>query len=107
MSDDFIVTVTDEARRRELEEVLGTSTVPVRSPTPVIASAPGLPGPSRFYVMDVRKLSEEQRVKLARHLAAKFGLRDREVLQELARNGLPILAEHCTVAVRNPLRWML
>lgn len=105
MPGDFFVIVNDEERALEFTEVLGTNQLPVKSLQPVLGTAPGVKG-KPFYILDVAQLNPYQRRKLARHIAEKFGLNPDDVHNEMAVNGVPILAEHCSVMLKNPGRWL-
>ncbi len=102
---DFFVTITDPERAREFQEVLGTTTVPVKSLQPYLGSAPGQEG-KIFYILDPGQLTDDQYLKLVRHLSKKFGLHPNQVREEMGKYGVPILAEHCSIVIMNPQRWI-
>ena len=105
--EDFQVTVTDPERAKEWRRVLGTATVPVTTPISTTANLPGKPCAWVFF-LDVKMLSKEQLVKLVMHLAEKFKVETSEVAETMHRDpahAVPILAEHCTVVVRNLQKW--
>lgn len=102
---DFYVRITDPERSREFEGIFGTAEVPVKSLQPVIGNAPGMKN-KPFYILDIWCLSYTEYAKLAHHLAEKFSLPIEETYKELNKNGCPILAEHCSIVVRNPQRWL-
>lgn len=105
MAKDFTVTVTDPARAAEWEAVLGTARLHVRSPIPSRANLPGKPG-AEIYLLDLELLTPEQRQRLVAHLAERFGLPVEFVEKNLDVQGVPILAEHCVVAISNPQKWL-
>lgn len=96
MSKDFQVRVTNPERVAEWREVLGTDIVPVRSPIPSRANLPGHPR-AMIFELDLPLLTDDQRQRLIRHLANKFGLDESDVAAELDAQGVPILAEDCVV----------
>lgn len=104
MAKDFQVVITDPDRKREWEEVLGTDCVAVKSPIPQRANLPGKPN-AKIYLLDLDLLTTDQRQRLIAHLASKFNLDRQFVADNLDAQGVPILAEHCHVAVNNPQRW--
>lgn len=89
----FTVTITDPQRRAEWIDILGTDTVPVVSPIPHRASAPGRPD-SLFYRLDLTRVTPDQRARLVKHLAAKFGLLESAVERDMGDYQVPILADH-------------
>ena len=46
-----------------------------------------------IYRLDIESLNEEQRERLAQHLARKFGHPIEEVRESIVQDGVPILAE--------------
>ncbi|RJQ44381.1 MAG: hypothetical protein C4534_06535 [Gaiellales bacterium] len=104
MSRDFMVTVSrDSERAKDFEATLGTTTVPVLSPAPFRTNLPGKPN-ELVYLLDLSELTNEQKEKLTRFLAARFDLDYREVAKDLKSHGVPILASDCSVAIYNPQR---
>lgn len=103
MGRDFVVTATGE-RAAEWREVFGTDTLPVKSPMPEWASAPGHER-ALFYQLDLGELTDEQRERVIAHVAAKFGHPVEEVRNRLPFHGMPLLAEGLFVTVFNPLKW--
>ncbi len=104
MTSDFMVTVSGP-RAADWEKVFGTTTVPVKSPNPHPASLPGKPF-AMIYELDIEMITPEQRRRLVEHLASRFGLTEHEVERDIERQGVPLLAEDCSVAIHNPQRWM-
>ena len=45
------------------------------------------------YMLDLRKLTDEQTARLIEHMATKFGLACSEVQRDLYQHGVPILAD--------------
>lgn len=89
-------TVHDEERRAFWLEVLGSDTLPIVSPIGRYVNLPGKPN-SYTYKLDVDQLEEADQVKLVKMLAAKFGLDEMRAWNEVAENGVPVLAEDVTV----------
>ena len=87
---DLTATITDVERAAFWEAALGTDTVPIVSPAPVVARVPER-GIVAVYLLDVRVLSTQQLNSLAQHLTKRFDLVEQATLDEL-RAGVPILA---------------
>ena len=104
MSKDFQVTVTNPERAAEWEKILGTATLPVKSPIPTPVLLPTV-GKARIYELDLDLITDEQRQNLIVHIAQKFSLDPRDVEQGLEEHGVPLLADDCIVAVFNPNKW--
>jgi hypothetical protein len=102
---DFRCTITDPERAAEWEKHLGTKTVFIKSPIPVLASLPGHPC-AEIYELDLDLLTDEQRESLIAWMAEKYSCPVDYVRQGLASQGVPILAEHCIVSIDNPQRWL-
>ncbi|MCX9011764.1 MAG: hypothetical protein OIN66_11660 [Candidatus Methanoperedens sp.] len=106
MGKDFWVIINNPERAKEFQEVFGRTQVNVKSPLPTFAKLPGK-GVCKIYQLDIDLLLPEERARLAAHLAKKFDLPLEFTKTELARVGMPILAEECTVFVENPLVWFV
>ncbi len=104
MGIDFKVTINSPERAEEFMKVFGRVEMDVKSPVPHEANLPGK-GQARIFELDMDMISEDEKDKLAAHLAEKFKLNIEVVKTELARVGMPILAEDCTVVVYNPQVW--
>ncbi|MCG3208647.1 MAG: hypothetical protein FOGNACKC_02259 [Anaerolineae bacterium] len=104
---DFSVVVHDKSRRLEWIQTLGSDSLPVRSFAPEWAEIDGFDEAQPVYFLDLDSLTGEQCERLARHLAAKFGLPLVQVRVRLKDQGVPILAHDCTVTVRNPHKWLV
>lgn len=104
MGKDFTVTITDQKRAAEFQDIFGTTTVHVKSPVPEMMNLPGKPG-SLAYMLDMEFLTEAQRHALVMHIANKFVIPPGDVAATLDENGVPILAEHCVVTVEHPKKW--
>lgn len=104
MGKDFTVTITNEQRAAEWQAILGTITVHVKSPIPSPANLPGR-GEALIYELDLDMITDEQRQRLISHLVAKFDIPQALVRADLDRQGVPILADDCIVAIANPQKW--
>lgn len=104
MSKDFVVSATGE-RAAEWREVFGTDRLPVESPIPEWASAPGHER-AQFYKLDLAELTDAQRERVIAHVAAKFGQDLAEVRNRLPFHGMPLLAEGLSLTVYHPQRWI-
>jgi hypothetical protein len=102
---DFQVTITDPDRRKVLMELLGRDTVCVMSPLTFEAQLPGI-GVKRVYLFDLDELTAEEKERLAANAAARYGLSAEESAEEMAENGMPILADGCILTMHNPCRWL-
>ena len=105
MGKDFFVTITEPTHKAEMEAILGTATVQVKSPIPERAHLPGKPNALVFY-LDLEAITDEQREKFVAHIAQKFNLTERFVNENLDEHGIPILDEYCIVTIMNPQRWI-
>lgn len=101
----FKITVTDPRRREYFLEVFSTDTVAVTSPVPILADLPGLTDPVHVYMLDMLTLDDDVRERLVVFLAEQFHLTWTEVLMNIDREGMPILAEDCVLTVKNPKKW--
>jgi len=104
MAKDFTATIHDPERAAEWQAILGTNTIYIRSPIPESANLPGHPD-ALIYYLDLDLLAEDQRIRLIAHLAHKFGLAEAGVDAMMEEHGVPILANDCSITVRNPQRW--
>ena len=106
MSHDFWVTVREDSERgREWQRLLGTRTVPVRSPIPHAADLPGL-GVRPVFDLAHERLAPDQLDALLDDLCRRFALTRAEGDALLAAQGIPILDEGCTVTIERPARWL-
>lgn len=106
MSQDFRATICEENdRAQSWLEVFGTREIPLKSPLPTIASAPGIPE-GLFYELDLQELTQEQRTRLITYIAKRFDVSEQEVSETLDTVGCPILSENITITVFNPQKWL-
>lgn len=106
MSEDFTATIRKESPRAESwREVFGSYEIPLQSPVPVLASAPGIEE-GLFYQLDLQALTQAQRERLIGYIVKKFGVEKQEVVETLDTVGCPILDEDVTITVFSPLRWI-
>lgn len=85
--------------------IFDDTAVPLRSPIPHLARLPGR-GEELVYLLDIEALTADQRGRLVQHIAGKFDIPAAEVDADLDTHGCPILAEHVTVSIANPWRWL-
>lgn len=103
---DFTAHVSgDNERVAAWLHVFAGAAVPLRSPVPHLARLPGR-GEELVYLLDIEALTADQRGRLVQHIAAKFSIPAEEVDADLDTHGCPILAEHVTVSIANPWRWL-
>lgn len=105
MAKDFEVIINDPDRRADFIKIFGRDRVNVTSPLPEWAELPTI-GKAPVYKMDLNLLTLNERLRLVGHLAQKFNIPADEVARDLEKEGVPILAQHCTVVVYNPQRWL-
>lgn len=106
MSHDFKATINRESSRAaSWQAVFGSYEVPLQSPMPTLASAPGIEA-GLFYLLDLQALTSAQRERLIDYIASKFQIDAREVAETLDEVGCPILDEDVTITVFNPQRWI-
>lgn len=91
---------SDSPRAASWLAVYGSLTVPLRSATPVLASAPGISS-GQFYQIDLDALTREQRKRLVAHLMQTFHLSVGEVKAHLVEVGCPLLADDLTIEETN------
>lgn len=105
MGKDFTATIVKKGERAdEWQEILGSTTINIKSPLPSYANLPGKPK-ELIYELDLALLTAGQRYRLVTHLSTKFNMWADEVEAHLDRVGCPILAEDVTITVHNPQRW--
>lgn len=95
----------DDERAAAWQIVFDSAAVPLRSPIPHLARLPGR-GEELVYLLDIEALTADQRGRLVTHIADKFNIPAEEVDADLDTHGCPILAEHVTVSIANPWRWL-
>lgn len=106
MGKDFIAKVSEQSTRyQEWLEVMGINEIPLESTFPVLGSAPGVKA-GLFYQVDLSAITPEQRERMIKHIARKFGVDEQEVSSTLDAVGCPILAEDVTVIVNHPQKWI-
>jgi len=106
MSKDFKATIRENSpRAASWREVFGSFEIYLRSPTPELASAPGVEA-GLFYQIDLQELTEIQRARMIAYIAKKFHIDEQEVADTLDDVGCPILADDITIVVYNPLKWI-
>lgn len=89
-------------RGREWQDATGLVKFPVLSPFPVRATLPGFTEATDVYLVATHRLPIRTIAAIARHLAGKFGVESAEVIADIHRIGLPILAEDCIVLIHDP-----
>lgn len=103
---DFTATINEGSERAAAwTAVFGGRVVPLVSPFPHEASAPGIAA-AWFYQIDVTAITPGQRARLVAHIASRFDIPEAEVDAALDTVGCPVLAEDVTVVVANPQKWI-
>ena len=105
MKHDFELEVLDNLRVEEFTEIFGGPVVPVKSPIPSWELLGENKDERLVYMLDFRALDAEQKARLVEHLAAKFDAPAYQVLAQLNKDGLPIIAGNTIVNIKNPERW--
>jgi|SRR5579862_565458 len=106
MSNEYIATIRETSERAVAwMRVFGGRMVPILSPIPVWAQAPGVEA-GLFYQVDLTTLTPEQRTRMVQHIARTFSLSEAEVDATLDEVGCPLLADDVTVMVTSPQRWV-
>ena len=89
----------DSPRADRWREVFGSESVPLISPVAVRGQVLGMES-ARFYKLDVRALSDDQRRRLEAYLCGRFRLSEAEVRASLeSEHGMPILADDVVVVM--------
>ena len=94
-------------RYQDWMDSFGTDTVPILSQEPVYNTAPGIPERVAFYLLDHSQLTEEQLQKVTELLSKKFSLPESEIIKDMAKYGLPILAEDVVISFEPDLEMMI
>ena len=102
-SHDFWITIHGE-RGEEWKRITGTDRFPIKTPVPSLGILPGI-GETRIYLLALDQMEPEIMHRILAHLAVKFGLTPEEDAEEIAKAGIPILADECSVMVLNPQKW--
>lgn len=105
MSADYRVTIHDPERQALWQQWIGTDTVCVRTPIRTRVHIEGL-GERDAYLLDEQQLTPAQRQALCAGIAARFHAPVEAVEADMLGPGLVLLAEHCSVLVINPARWL-
>ena len=107
MGKDFIVSLKPgTARADDFLKVFGSLDVRVDSFIPMLVELPGFEEPQKVYLLDLKWLTQRERERLTRHLAAKFNIPLEQVESEIDDVGVPILDQDCYLIVENPQRWL-
>lgn len=90
----------DSPRAADWRAVLGTTTIPLRSPVTQRATFPGMDAEHEYYELDLRMLNIAQIDRLVAHLAKRFDVPPDEVRDGIFNDGhgVPVLAEDVSVA---------
>lgn len=90
------VTIHDPARKQFWEDMIGTSTLPIKGVVTFVCNLPGKPN-ADVYMLDLQALSDDLKRKIAAGIAVKFGYDADTVLSQMVMTGVPILADECSV----------
>ncbi len=104
---DFMVTIHDTSDRADMiKRVFGTLTVPVISPVKEWVFLQGIDYPVDAYKLKLSAISDDEYDRLVDEIAKKFDAPRSEVQLAFEIQGLPILAEECTLTINNPQKWL-
>src|SRR5688500_11556702 len=107
MAKDFKVKVFDGTKRAEtFTKVFERTEVCVLSPLPVLAALPCFDEPQIVFMLDLHEITHEERQRLVNHISNEFNLNPMLVDNQIAQNGVPILASECTLTIENPQVWI-
>lgn len=98
-------TISNPERLAFWREVFGGNTVPIKSILPRWTSLPGYPV-VLIYLLDLKAITLEQRLKLIAGIASKFDLPIEQVAAEMDEHGCPILADDVTVSTTDRALFM-
>jgi len=93
-------------RGDEWERVCGTRVFPVASFQPIKANLPGKPN-ADVWLLNLRLIDSPTLQRIIEHFSVKFNTPPNETAAAAAAQGIPILAEDCTVVLNDPQRWLL
>jgi hypothetical protein len=102
MTTNFTATINNPARAAEWKAILGSTTVPITSDHPTLATLPGHAKAQMIYQLDLDQLTEEQWNRVIEHVATKFEYAIKWIEDLLPEHGIPILAQDVTVTVERP-----
>ena len=85
----YTITIQDR-RAPELEQALGTATLPILSPA-IEQVVLGELGPVWCVRVDVGALSKDQRERLLVYLTGLWGVAREEIERSMAKHGLPLM----------------
>lgn len=90
--------VTNPERQATWTEIFGEPKAPILSILPHLAMLPGFNEPQEVYELDLKAITPQQRERLVRVTAGKFGLAISEVEAALDDHGMPVLADDVAVS---------
>src|SRR5690606_32546378 len=104
---DFTVTIHDTSERADMvKRIFGTLTVPVESPIKEWVFLAGVDGPRQMaYKLKLGAITDDEYERLVDEIAKKFDAPRREVQLSFQIQGLPILADECTLTINRPYKW--
>ena len=76
------ITVHDEDRKKNFIKIFGGNRVPVKNFVPVMAHLPVV-GKQPVYLLDLKHVTQEQKVKMADHISSLFSFSPADVLAEM------------------------
>lgn len=94
---DYKIILIDPALRGLAIEIFGTTILPVQSPDLILL------GEQLVFKLDMERITNDQRIRLAAYLAGKFHLEFHEVERKLECMGFPIPAHGCQLVISFPL----
>lgn len=99
---EFLASITNPQSKQFAMEVFGTDKLPILNPLPTkITLENGQK--EEAYLLDLKRITPEELEKLIIQIAKMRGHPEAIVRIQIAKQGFPILARNCTVAI--PLRY--
>ena len=90
--------VTNPERKVFWQSIFGGDTVPIVSFIPKMANLPGFDNPQHIYELDLKAITDDQRVRLVNAIARKFDMTVEAVDAGLDDHGVPILLSDVIVS---------
>jgi hypothetical protein len=91
----YLLTVTDPVREEEFQQIFGSTTVCIESPSPVEILFEGRD--ALVYFLDLNVLNFQQTDKLIAHISFKFNVPVGVVASQIIERGVPIMAQRTIV----------
>lgn len=80
--------------------VFGTNEIMIESPIPELVELEGI-GPTPCFKLALNTITEEQFNRMVELLSKRFNLTEEYLREQIAINGVPIVASNCAVVVHS------